>query len=59
MTVTISNIPVMMMHENTMKALSVCLSVFTSLLVALSRSFGLCIFIDFSYLGLQGAGMPS
>ena len=37
----------MMMHENTMKALSVWLSVFTSL-------FGLCIFIGGRAVALGG-----
>ena len=58
-TVTISRIPAMIMHENITNALSVWLSVFTSLVVALSRSVFFCVFIEFSYLGLQGAGMPS
>ena len=45
-TVTISRIPATIMHENTIKALSVCLSVFTSL-------FGLCIFIVVVWLVIE------
>ena len=58
-TVTISSIPATMMQENTINALSVWLSVFTSLVVALSRSVFFCVFIEFSYLGLLGADKPS
>lgn len=44
-TVTISSIPAEIMHENIINALSVCLSVFTSLVVALVRSVFFCVFI--------------
>ena len=40
--------PAMVMHENITKALSVWLSVLTSLVGALSRSVCLCVFIEFA-----------
>ena len=47
-TVTISRIPAMMMHENTINALSVCLSVFTglvSLCVSIVVVCALCVWL--------------
>ena len=44
-TVTISSIPAEIMQENIINALSVWLSVLTSLVVALVRSVFFCVFI--------------
>ncbi len=62
-TVTISSIAATIMHENITNALSVWLSVFTSRVFLCAfiggRAAALCVFVCVSYLGLQGAGMPS
>ena len=53
-TVTISSIPATIMHENITNALSVWLSVLTSLVVALSRSVFFCVFIGGRAVALGG-----